>query len=58
MNTYVYDEIPVGLTCSFSRKITTEMEDQFRELSGDENPLHKDDEFAKNVNGGGTLKNM
>ena len=51
MNTYVYDEIPVGLTCSFTREITAEMEDQFREISGDENPLHKDDAFAKEIKG-------
>ena len=47
MNTYTFDEIPVGLKCRFDRKITAEMEDTFRGLSGDENPLHRDDLFAR-----------
>lgn len=51
MNTYTYDEIVGGLTCSFEREITTEMEDRFREISGDENPLHKDDAFARQMKG-------
>lgn len=51
MNTYVYEEVPVGLACSFRRQVTTEMEDKFREISGDENPLHKDDAFAREVKG-------
>lgn len=49
MNTYTFDEITEGLSCSFKRTITKEMEDSFRQISGDENPLHKDDEFAKSV---------
>lgn len=51
MNTYVYEGIPVGLAYSFRRQVTTEMEDKFREISGDENPLHKDDAFAREVKG-------
>lgn len=47
MNTYTFDEIPMGLTCRFERQITTEMEDTFRGISGDENPLHKYDQFAQ-----------
>ena len=49
MNEYVFDEIKLGLEASFNKKITPEMESLFREISGDENPLHKDDEFAKEV---------
>lgn len=51
MNTYTFDEISVGLACSFERRITVEMENAFREISGDENPLHKDDQFAQNAGG-------
>lgn len=52
MREYTFDEIEVGLTESFTAKITTEMEDMFRAITGDENPLHKDDDYAKEVSGG------
>lgn len=52
MKEYTYDEITVGLTESFTTTITTEMEDMFREITGDYNPLHQDDEYAKEVSGG------
>lgn len=52
MNEYVFDEIKLGLEASFNKKITPEMESLFRKISGDENPLHKDDEFAKEVGKG------
>lgn len=52
MNEYVFAEIPVGLTASFSRMITLEMEDSFRAISGDENPLHRDDSFARETGEG------
>lgn len=37
------------MTETFSREITGEMEELFRQISGDENPLHRDDAFAKEV---------
>ena len=46
MNEYKFSDITVGMKESFERTITEEMEDKFREISGDENPLHKDDDFA------------
>ncbi len=52
MREYTFDEIEVGLTESFTTKITTEMEDMFRSITGDENPLHRDDDYAKEVSGG------
>ncbi len=52
MREYTFDEIEVGLTEIFSITITTEMEDMFRQITGDENPLHKDDAYAKEVSGG------
>lgn len=52
MNSYRFDEIEVGLKASFERTITTEMETQFREITGDDNPLHRDDDFAVRVGGG------
>lgn len=49
MNEYKYEDIETGLSESFSRQITLQMEDSFRNITGDENPLHKDDDFAKAV---------
>lgn len=52
MNEFIYDEIEIGQSASFQREITIEMEDMFRSISGDENPLHKDDRFANEVSAG------
>ena len=52
MNDYTFADILVGQTASFARTITQEMEDSFREITGDENPLHKDDNFAKETGKG------
>lgn len=52
MNEYSFDEIEIGMSVSFTKIITQEMEDSFRVISGDENPLHKDDTFAAEVSGG------
>ena len=46
MNTYTFDEIKEGMEESFPVTITEEMLDIFRDLTGDENPLHKDPEYA------------
>ena len=47
MNDFSYEDISVGQKESFSKKITAEMMDAFRKISGDENPLHTDEDFAK-----------
>ena len=47
MNEYRYADLKVGMTESFQQKITAEMMDNFMELSGDVNPLHKESDFAK-----------
>ena len=52
MNEYTIKDIEVGMTESFQKQITLEMENAFRIISGDENPLHKDDEFAKSIGEG------
>jgi len=49
LNEYRHRDIEVGMTESFSKQITAEMENGFRILSGDYNPLHSDDEFAREV---------
>lgn len=47
MREYTFADIPVGLTESFSRTVTAEMLDAFREVSGDTNPLHCDEAYAQ-----------
>ena len=52
MNEYTLSEIEIGMKALFQREITTEMEIAFRQISGDENPLHSDDEFAEEISQG------
>lgn len=52
MNEYTLAEIEVGMKAVFHKTITKEMEDAFRVISGDENPLHKDDTFAAEISNG------
>ena len=52
MNEYTLAEIEVGMKAVFHKTITKEMEDAFRVISGDENPMHKDDTFAVEISNG------
>lgn len=52
MNEYGYEDIQIGQTESFQKEITVGMEDSFREITGDTNPLHRDDTFAVEVGNG------
>ena len=52
MNEYTLDELKIGDSAEFTKTITEEMEDSFRAITGDENPLHKDDEFAAQIGKG------
>ncbi len=47
MRKYKFAELSVGMKESFEREITPEMEQAFRTISGDDNPLHRDDDFAR-----------
>ena len=47
MNNYTFDELTVGMTESFKVLITEAMLDAFKGITGDVNPLHNDEEFAK-----------
>jgi len=51
MNSYRYAEIEIGHKESFKVIITKEMEDSFRNLTGDINPLHFDDRYASCIMG-------
>ncbi len=42
INNYKLKDLVVGLNHSFNVKITCHMMSQFREISGDKNPLHSD----------------
>ena len=47
MNNYKFDELTVGMTESFKVTITEAMLEAFKGITGDVNPLHNDEEFAK-----------
>lgn len=47
MNTYTFEELNVGMQESFTVTVTDEMMAAFRQLSGDENPLHCDEAYAR-----------
>ena len=47
MNDYKYEEIETGHRESFTVTVTEEMMDGFLKLTGDINPLHNDEEYAR-----------
>lgn len=52
MNEYTLKDIQIGMSACFEKEITVEMETAFREITGDVNPLHWNDEYAREVGGG------
>jgi len=47
MNEYTLESISINQKEEFTVKITASMLDMFREITGDENPMHTDDTYAK-----------
>lgn len=47
MNHYTYEEIAEGMKESFTVTVKEETQDAFRNITGDENPLHREDAFAR-----------
>ncbi|MCR5486053.1 MAG: MaoC family dehydratase [Lachnospiraceae bacterium] len=47
MNAYTYEEMEVGRKESFTVQVTEADMDAFRAVTGDGNPLHADDGFAR-----------
>ncbi len=47
MNTYTFDEIKVGMSEAFDVTITEQMLESFKNITGDINPLHNDEDFAR-----------
>ena len=46
---YTFEQIEIGDTVKFTEKITKLHLDNFAKLSGDYNPLHMDENYAKNT---------
>ena len=47
MNDYTYEEITAGQKESFTVTVTEDMMDKFRAITGDDNPLHNDEDYAR-----------
>lgn len=58
MNEYTLENIRVGMKESFTHEITEEMENAFRLISKDENPLHWDNDYAKSISDGKYKKHV
>ena len=46
INEYLWEDLKIGLSSSFSAKITEEMLENFLTYSGDRNPIHIDKSYA------------
>lgn len=49
MNEYTYDDIVIGQKERFTKAVSEEMMREFCEVSGDQNPLHSDKNYAKSL---------
>lgn len=47
MNEYEFKDLKIGMTEEFFVKMTEEMQNDFRKITGDINPMHSSKEFAK-----------
>lgn len=47
MNEYELKNMEIGMTAQFSVIVTEEMQNRFRETTGDINPMHSSKEFAE-----------
>ena len=52
---YYLDELEVGMSAETTMVVSAEKIDTFAELSGDFNPIHVDEEFAKTTMFGGRI---
>ena len=49
MNHYSINDLSIGHKESFTTEITSAMFDKFKEITGDINPLHNNEDFAKDL---------
>lgn len=49
MNHYSINDLSIGHKESFTTEITSAMFDNFKEITGDINPLHNNEDFAKDL---------
>lgn len=54
-NTIYEDEISVGMKDHFEKKVTESDVENFAKVTGDFNPMHMDEEFAKETQFGGRI---
>ena len=47
MNEYKIEDIEIGMKEEFKVQITEKMQNEFRDNTGDINPMHSDPDFAK-----------
>ena len=47
MNEYILEDIKIGMTEEFKVQITEKMQNDFRNNTGDINPMHSDEDFAQ-----------
>lgn len=52
---YYLDDLSVGMSASTTATITAEMIDTFADITGDHNPIHVDEEYAKTTQFGGRI---
>ncbi len=50
MNSYKFNQLYIGMEESFTKLISYEMLENFRKNTGDNNPLHIDENYAKSKN--------
>ncbi|MBP5385315.1 MAG: MaoC family dehydratase [Lachnospiraceae bacterium] len=55
MNRYTFEEIEIGQTARFEKTVTEQMQDDFRQITGDLNPLHADEAYAREKGHGGCV---
>lgn len=55
VNHYTFEELEAGHAESFTVTVTEEMMGRFCEITGDVNPLHREEEFAKRKGYGSTV---